>query len=81
MPSRGLTCAKRKYARRVQDKPKALVFVFHAEPQPDLGETKVCKVSGKPNLFELFHNSGCARQNKQVSFVLAGTLFSIRSLT
>ena len=37
----------------MQDKTKALVFVFHAEPQPDLGETKVCKVSGKPNLFVL----------------------------
>ena len=49
MPSRSLTWAKPKCAKRVQDKTKVLVFVFHAEAQPNLGKAKVRKASAGQN--------------------------------
>ena len=49
MPSRSLTWAKPKCARRVEYKANRKAFAFIPEPQPNLGKAKVCKASAGQN--------------------------------
>ncbi|MBQ5835319.1 MAG: hypothetical protein IIW37_04595, partial [Bacteroidaceae bacterium] len=54
-------------ARREQDKTKALVFVFYAEPPPNLGAAKACKARAGQNKSPGFCFSRRAAAQLQVS--------------